>query len=421
MGQNIRDKTDQMDQMDQTNKPDIMIQPEQTNLMIQPEQTNLMIRPEQTNLMIRPVQIEQSNFFNLTLINPSDLVYLSTSERDYYYDELRFNVCSLYDKQEKKYFSKSGSIKDIYFIKELLLTKLLSSKGSVSFDAFNKFINKLSIKSTETSTDKPSIKSIFKPIDNIKLDEIDKFDSDQIVTFAEFVIDARIKKLYLITESNGLDFFDFLDSLSDNKLDEAECKIFFKEMVKILAQLHKIGIAHGDISIENFCIDIDDKIRLIDFEMALISPTSKYYRLINNNLQTKYIEIVTDTVTDTTTDIICKISSFKTVGKRAFVSPERQHANTDNSKSYSAYKDDIFSMGVILFSMLTGHTLFDNNISLEKKLDMINNDLWLEKYDKTILGDISDECKDLMKNILKPETNRYNLDQIMNHPWLDLV
>ena len=386
MVQNICDKTDQMEQIDRIEQIDRMIQP------------------------------EQSNFFNLTLINPSDLVYLSTPSRDYYYDENRFNVCSLYDKYEKKYFSKSGSIKDIYFIKELLLTKLLSSKGSISFDTFKKFIDKLAESSTIKSTNKSTIKSIVKPIDNIKLDEFDNFDSDQIVTFAEFVIDPRIKKLYLITESNGIDFYDFLKSLPENKLNESECKIFFKEMIKILVQLHKIGIAHGDISIENFCIDIDDKIRLIDFEMALISSTSKYYRLINNNLLTKYIEIVTDT----DTDIICKISSFKTIGKRAFVSVERQHANTDYSKSYSAYKDDIFSMGVILFSMLTGHTLFDNNISLEKKLDMINNDLWLEKYDKTILGDISDECKDLIKNILKPETNRYNLDQIMYHRWLDL-
>ena len=69
--------------------------------------------------------------------------------------------------------------------------------------------------------------------------------------------------------------------------------------------------------------------------------------------------------------------------------------------------------------MLSGHTLFDNNISLETKLDMIKNDLWLEIYDKSILRHISNECKDLMKNILKPEANRYNLDKIMNHPWLN--
>ena len=255
-------------------------------------------------------------------------------------------------------------------------------------------------------------------VDDIIMEPTDNFKSNKVVTYTEYVINKYQNRISLITSNNGLDLFEYLHKQPFNKLPELVSKIYFKQMVLNIKQLHNLGIVHGDISTENFCVDFN-KIKLIDFGMSMISPQSKYYKLINTLKQTKFIEILDKTI-DTDNQFLCKIiTPLKKVGKILYISPERHNAMIDPTITYSAYKDDIYSLGVILFCILTGYGLYIDTISCNEKRDIIENELWLSAYKNDTLKYLSKDCIDLLKNILKLENNRYSLDQILNHKWLN--
>ena len=62
-------------------------------------------------------------------------------------------------------------------------------------------------------------------------------------------------------------------------------------MLNILAQLHGLKIAHGDISLENFIMDNDNSIRIIDFGMSIISSRSNFFCLHDNLQQLENIRL----------------------------------------------------------------------------------------------------------------------------------
>jgi hypothetical protein len=380
----------------------------------QPNQPNQPNPPNPANQVKHNIN---SIMPKLSLCNPRDLLFLKTSINDYYFDNNNNHVTSLYDKNNKKYFLKKSSTNDDSFKKEIILTKLLSKGSSYTFDTFDTFISFMQNTSNKTdTTNTTNTTTDLQILENIILDTNDNFNSDGVVTFIEYNIDKVKQELYFITESNGDDLYDYVSSQYNQKIPEFECKIFFKQMVLLLLQLHKIGISHGDISTENYCINLNS-VKLIDFGLALVSPKSKYFDAVNSLKLDNLIEIINTGTSGN--DIICKIiATSEIVGKILYISPERHRAIFNKSASYSAFKDDIYSLGIILFSISTGCSLFDNKISWENKLEMIKDGSWYTSEDN-IMSDLSDDCKHLIKNILKLEESRYSLEDILQHPWLN--
>jgi len=75
---------------------------------------------------------------------------------------------------------------------------------------------------------------------------------------------------YYITEDEGgiiMEKLDrtLLDCLSDPKVTLKSKKYYLQDAVNTLKKLHRIGIAHGDVKLENFMISDDDDVMLIDF------------------------------------------------------------------------------------------------------------------------------------------------------------
>ena len=86
--------------------------------------------------------------------------------------------------------------------------------------------------------------------------------------------------------------------------------------------------------------------------------------------------------------------------------------------SYSI-KNDIFSLGVLLFVITIGDFPFINTSFSDEKYKFIikkNYERFWEFFNSI---EISDEFKDLINNLigLNP-SQRFNIDQILEHPWI---
>jgi serine/threonine protein kinase len=101
-------------------------------------------------------------------------------------------------------------------------------------------------------------------------------------------------------------------------------KTIFRQLATTLDYIHQKGIAHGDIKPENILISEDYKIKICDFGFA---------RVVSNNPQ----EAVG--------------------GSKGYTAPEIYKPLVEDLR-----KCDIFSLGVVLFIMMTGVMPFLNNI-----------------------------------------------------------
>jgi calcium-dependent protein kinase len=82
------------------------------------------------------------------------------------------------------------------------------------------------------------------------------------------------------------------------------------------------------------------------------------------------------------------------------------------------YKTDIWSVGVILYSMATGAHPFEGSSQ-----QIVFEKILFEDYDKSKLEHkrCSEEVKDLINKLLiKEESNRLSIEEALEHPWFKL-
>jgi serine/threonine protein kinase len=282
-------------------------------------------------------------------------------------------------------------------------------------------------------------------IDQLSQDQINQDQStiylnkDQLISplsisdFVEYIYEPTYSVIKIITKYVGIDIFYYLESNPTFYLNEDDTKHIFKQMLIQVYNLHQMKISHTDISCENICLDDFDstnpKVVLIDFGNSLISPKSNYYNLIEHISQSEYIDII-NTSDD---DIICKFKDkfFKSsestkpyrenpipVGKPLYISPERLLAQYDSTKCFSAYKDDIYSMGIVLFVLLTGRTPYSENIKLSFLLKNLESGYIIDNYIQNNMLNVSNECINLLKKLICLENKRISLNEILQHEWL---
>ena len=201
-----------------------------------------------------------------------------------------------------------------------------------------------------------------------------QMDHPFIASFYEFIGDED-DNVYISMEKAGNG--SLLDFINKSKgLNESMAKRMFFQLVTVLQYLHvDKKIVHRDIKAENVLLDRNYNVRLVDFGL------SKVFTKDDPFLQT-------------------------TCGSPSYVAPE-----IIEEMPYTA-NADIWSLGVLLFAMVTGKLPFNgDNISqiLEKIL----------KVNPVIPNHLSPELKDLIKKMLtKNPDNRIKLDGILTHPWL---
>lgn len=181
-------------------------------------------------------------------------------------------------------------------------------------------------------------------------------------------------ELYLVLEYvEGGELFDFL--INNGRLSERNAIKYFKMIISGVSYCHKFNICHRDLKPENILLDKNGKIKIADFGMAALETQQKL-------LETS-------------------------CGSPHYASPE-----IVTGKNYHGSPSDVWSCGVILFALLTGHLPFDDPVIRQLlmkvqagKFHMPNN--------------LSPEAKDLIWSMLRVDPDqRIKINDIFNHPLL---
>jgi len=218
-----------------------------------------------------------------------------------------------------------------------------------------------------------------------ELDILRHIDHPNIVRMYEAFEDDRY--IYLVLEL--CDGGDLLERVAApvGRMSESEAAMLFMQMLGAVQHLHVRNIMHRDLKPENFLFTCREPDR------APMPPKSAPLKLIDFGLSRRLAE-------GTTGDMTPRI------GTREYMSPE---AASGAAKTEKADRSDMWSLGVVLHTMLTGH--FPNkNLQSQAPDDYFAASFW---------NKFSNPARDLLKSLLhyKP-ASRLSSTAAMKHPWL---
>ena len=180
--------------------------------------------------------------------------------------------------------------------------------------------------------------------------------------------------MYIITEyaANG-EIFDWL--VENKKMSESQAARTFSQILNAVNYCHLNNVVHRDLKAENLLLDHEGNIKLADFGF------SNYFRA-GETLRTW-------------------------CGSPPYAAPE-----LFEGREYEGPRADIWSLGVILYVLVSGSLPFDGATLQELRARIVSCQYRIPFY-------LSRDCELLLRGLLVVEPGRrLSLEQISRHRWL---
>ena len=168
---------------------------------------------------------------------------------------------------------------------------------------------------------------------------------------------------------------------------------YIRSLLQALSHCHAHGVVHGDIKPENIMIDQNNQIQLIDFNVFSKATFS----------DKKSTSEATETVTST--------MSLANKDRLPYYLAPEVILNDGRTSS----KSDIWSVGVLLYTLVCGYQPFQGN-SVDEITEKIRRADYHFRHAE--FGSVSPKCKDLIRKLLvtNPQ-HRLSCNEALSHPW----
>ncbi|XP_023591954.1 MAP/microtubule affinity-regulating kinase 4 [Trichechus manatus latirostris] len=184
------------------------------------------------------------------------------------------------------------------------------------------------------------------------------------------------KTLYLVMEyASAGEVFDYL--VSHGRMKEKEARAKFRQIVSAVHYCHQKNIVHRDLKAENLLLDAEANIKIADFGF------SNEFTLGS------------------------KLDTF--CGSPPYAAPE-----LFQGKKYDGPEVDIWSLGVILYTLVSGSLPFDGHNLKELRERVLRGKYRVPFY-------MSTDCESILRRflVLNP-AKRCTLEQIMKDKWINI-
>uniref|UniRef100_A0A3B5PUR4 MAP/microtubule affinity-regulating kinase 3 n=1 Tax=Xiphophorus maculatus TaxID=8083 RepID=A0A3B5PUR4_XIPMA len=184
------------------------------------------------------------------------------------------------------------------------------------------------------------------------------------------------KTLYLVMEyASGGEVFDYL--VAHGRMKEKEARAKFRQIVSAVHYCHQKNIVHRDLKAENLLLDADSNIKIADFGFS--------NEFTEGN----------------------KLDTF--CGSPPYAAPE-----LFQGKKYDGPEVDIWSLGVILYTLVSGSLPFDGQNLKELRERVLRGKYRVPFY-------MSTDCEGILRRflVLNP-AKRCSLEQIMKDKWINV-
>ncbi|XP_076407561.1 MAP/microtubule affinity-regulating kinase 3 isoform X17 [Peromyscus maniculatus bairdii] len=246
-------------------------------------------------------------------------------------------------------------------MKMLLYCSILSAILMQAYQVAIKIIDKTQLNPT-------SLQKLFREVRIMKI-----LNHPNIVKLFE-VIETE-KTLYLIMEyASGGEVFDYL--VAHGRMKEKEARAKFRQIVSAVQYCHQKRIVHRDLKAENLLLDADMNIKIADFGFS------------------------NEFTVGSKLDTFC--------GSPPYAAPE-----LFQGKKYDGPEVDVWSLGVILYTLVSGSLPFDGQNLKELRERVLRGKYRIPFY-------MSTDCENLLKRflVLNP-VKRGTLEQIMKDRWIN--
>lgn len=203
---------------------------------------------------------------------------------------------------------------------------------------------------------------------------LDNFHHPNIVKLYE-VIDSTTSLLLVMEFLPGGELYNVIER--NGKLHEDKARSYFQQILSGLEYIHRQGYTHRDLKPENILLDKDGNLKIGDFGLSNALPDGDFLRT--------------------------------SCGSPNYAAPE-----LISGVKYCGSEVDVWSLGVILYSLVSGHLPFDESTipTLFAKIRVAHFEI--PYY-------FSEGLKDLILRMLNIDPiARITISQIWKHPWVNL-
>jgi len=186
---------------------------------------------------------------------------------------------------------------------------------------------------------------------------------------------------------SGGNLCDLVCESESSKIEERKAKVYFNQIVNGLNYIHKQGIIHRDIKLENIFLTHDKNVAVIgDFGLSNFWNAKAHLRT--------------------------------RCGSAEYAAPELLDKHMKYNQAI-----DIWSSGVVLFAMLTGQLPFNVEDEKNKVTTLFNQiKIGLTEAHMNQMKTVSFQARSLLSNVLCVDVGmRFSLSQIKTHSWFNEV
>jgi len=249
--------------------------------------------------------------------------------------------------------------------------------------------------------------------------------------------------LLIFEEVQCGDLCEIILRAPEAKLEETRAKRYTRQLVQAVLHCHVHEVIHRDIKPENLLVTPTDDLKLTDFGLAKWSigatasaqasthqpgsPASRSSSVgtshstslglvppnyFNATLSSKWLISFPGAERLTGKRIVCS----DVIGTPRYGAPEMFHAKLSQTQ-YDGYKADTWSVGVVVYILLTGtFPFFAGSGTTEQETFKAISETPLN-----VPAHVSAQAKDFLHRILaKDPMKRLSLHEALDHPWLDI-